>query len=318
MKEPALEATGRYRWIILLMAWLVYFSFGLILTSIPPLVTPIAADLSLTFSQMGVILGSVILMYIPLAIPIGVMIDRIGMKRMIAAGVLFTSISAILRAFAVSFETLFLTVFLFGFGGPTISVGLAKVVASFFEGRERGLASGIYMTGAIIGSSTALAVTNSLILPMVGTWRNVFVFYGVTGLLIAVAWLLLGREPVQTSGEGETFLPLRTMVGNLLGHGQVWIVAIIGSTSFLVFYGFSNWLPTLFELRGMSPVDAGILSSLPSWIGLIGSAAIPALAGAGRVIRALNGCFGCRPLFPIRIACLRRHSGPNRSGIWSG
>jgi len=281
MEDEAPNTIGWYRWIILFLAWLVYFSFGLILTSIPPLVTPIAADLSLTFAQMGVILGSVILMYIPLAIPIGVMIDRVGQKRMIAAGVLFTSISAILRAFAFSFETLFLTVFLFGFGGPTISVGLAKVVASFFEGRERGLASGIYMTGAIIGSAVALSITNSLILPIVGTWRNVFVVYGATGLLIALAWLLLGREPVRMGEDGESFRPLRAMVGKLLGHRQVWMVAIVGSTSFLVFYGFSNWLPALLELRGLSPVDAGILSSLPSWIGLVGSAAIPGVAEAG-------------------------------------
>ncbi|MHA2378982.1 MAG: MFS transporter [Candidatus Thorarchaeota archaeon] len=281
MEDEAPITTSWYRWIILFLVWLVYFSFGLILTSIPPLVTPIAADLSLTYSQMGVILGSVILMYVPLAIPIGVIIDRVGQKRMITAGVLFTSMSAILRAFAFSFETLFLTVFLFGFGGPTISVGLAKVVASFFEGRERGIASGIYMTGAIVGSAAALAITNSLILPLVGTWRNVFVVYGVIGLLIAVTWLLLGREPVWSGDEGERFLPLRAMAAKLLGHKQVWMVAIVGSSSFLVFYGFSNWLPTLLELRGLSPVDAGILSSLPSWIGLVGSAAIPGLAEAG-------------------------------------
>ena len=56
MDDEVPTTKGWYRWIILFLAWLVYFSFGLILTSIPPLVTPIAADLSLTFSQMGVIL----------------------------------------------------------------------------------------------------------------------------------------------------------------------------------------------------------------------------------------------------------------------
>ncbi|MFW9800142.1 MAG: CynX/NimT family MFS transporter [Candidatus Thorarchaeota archaeon] len=278
-EEPA--AAGWYRWIILILTWLVYFAFGLILTSIPPLVTPIAADLSLTFSQMGFILGSVILMYIPLAIPIGVSIDRIGQKRMITAGLLFISLSAVFRAFAFNFETLFLTVFLFGFGGPTISTGLAKVVASFFEGRERGLASGIYMTGAIIGSSTALAVTNPLVLPMVGTWRNVFAFYGTIGIVIAAIWILVAREPRKSDDHNESVLSLREMAGTLLGHRQVWIVAIIGSSSFLVFYGFTNWLPTLLEMRGLSPTDAGLLSSLPGWVGLVGSAVIPSLAKAG-------------------------------------
>jgi MFS family permease len=150
--EADQSVKSSYRWIILALAWLVYFSFGLILSSIPPLVNVIANDLSMTYSQMGVILGSVILFYIPLSIPIGVTIDRIGQKKMIAAGLLITSISSILRAFAFNFETMFLVVALFGFGGPTISVGLAKVVASTFEGKERGLSSGIYMTGAIVGS----------------------------------------------------------------------------------------------------------------------------------------------------------------------
>jgi MFS family permease len=92
----------------------------------------------LTYSEMGVILGSVILMYVPLSVPVGVGIDRFGQKKMITFGILLISFSAILRSVVFNFETLFLVVFLFGFGGPTVSVGLAKVVSSFFEGRERG------------------------------------------------------------------------------------------------------------------------------------------------------------------------------------
>ncbi|MHA2462848.1 MAG: hypothetical protein ACXAEJ_16585 [Candidatus Thorarchaeota archaeon] len=56
--EADQSVKSSYRWIILALAWLVYFSFGLILSSIPPLVNVIANDLSMTYSQMGVILGS--------------------------------------------------------------------------------------------------------------------------------------------------------------------------------------------------------------------------------------------------------------------
>ena len=63
-----------------MLAWLVYFAFGLILASIPPLVTVIAVDLSLSYVEMGVIMGSVILMFIPLSVPIGIGIDRFGQK----------------------------------------------------------------------------------------------------------------------------------------------------------------------------------------------------------------------------------------------
>ncbi|MHA2353179.1 MAG: MFS transporter [Candidatus Thorarchaeota archaeon] len=280
--EARLSAASSYRWVILALAWLVYFAFGLILASIPPLVNIIAADLALTYSEMGVILGSVILMYIPLAVPAGVGIDRFGQKKAIALGLLLVSASAILRSYVFNFESLFLVVFLFGFGGPTISVGLAKVVASSFEGRERGIASGIYMTGAVVGSASALALTNSLILPMVGTWRNVFSFYGIIGFFIAFGWILLARETVSVSTQSDSTLPMKKMLRSLLGHKYVWMVAIIGSSSFLVFYGFGNWLPTLLEGKGMSPVDAGFLASIPTWAGLVGSAVIPGITVAGR------------------------------------
>jgi cyanate permease len=280
MQNEVSHSKDPYRWIILTLLWLVYFAFGLILTSIPPMVNIIASDLSLSYSQMGVILGSVIIMYIPLAVPIGVFIDRIGQKKMISAGLLLISSSAALRAFVISFETLFLVVFLFGFGGPTISVGLAKVTAASFEGRERGLASGIYMTGAIIGSATALAATNSVIMPIVSTWRNVFAFYGGVGLVIALGWILLARDS-KTSLEPMTSFPLKEMVKALLGNKQVWLVAIIGSAGFFTFYGFANWLPTILEAKGMNPVDAGFWSSLPSWLGLIGSVILPGMAKPG-------------------------------------
>ncbi|MHA1964869.1 MAG: MFS transporter, partial [Candidatus Thorarchaeota archaeon] len=260
--EVHLSAPSSYRWVILALSWLVYFAFGLILASIPPLVNVIAADLALTYSEMGVILGSVILMYIPLAVPAGVGIDRFGQKKAIALGLLLVSASAVLRSFVFSFETLFLVVLLFGIGGPTISVGLAKVVASSFEGRERGIASGIYMTGAVVGSASALALTNSLILPIVGTWRNVFSFYGIIGFFIAFGWILLARESTTDPKQSYARLSIRKMLRSLLGHKHVWMVAIIGSSSFLVFYGFGNWLPTLLEEKGIDPVGAGILASI--------------------------------------------------------
>ncbi|MFW9963094.1 MAG: CynX/NimT family MFS transporter [Candidatus Sifarchaeia archaeon] len=279
--DVKLTRASSYRWVILVLTWLVYFAFGLILSSIPPLVNVIAVDLALNYSQMGVILGSVILMYVPLSVPVGIGIDRIGQKNVITLGLLLISSSVVLRSWVFNFESLFLVVFLFGFGGPTVSVGLAKVVASYFEGRERGLASGIYMTGAAVGSASALALTNAIVLPIVGTWRNVFSFYGLIGFLIAFSWILLAKEQSRSSKKNDIQVSMKKVIRPLLSNRYVWMVAIIGSSSFLVFYGFGNWLPTLLEDKGMDAAGAGLLASIPTWVGLIGSAIVPGIAIAG-------------------------------------
>jgi cyanate permease len=76
MDETSDSTASSYRWVMLALIWVIYFDFGMILASIPPLVTPIATDLGLTPSQIGFVLGTFQMVYIPLAIPAGILIDR--------------------------------------------------------------------------------------------------------------------------------------------------------------------------------------------------------------------------------------------------
>lgn len=271
---------SKYKWVMLALTWFVYFAFGIVLSSIPPLVTPIALDLGLTYSQIGFILGTVLLLYIPLALPIGLFIDRFGTKVSIMAGIAIVSLSGFLQSFSANFETLFLSVALFGLGGPFLSVGLPKVVASWFVGKTRGFASGIYITGTFVGSSTAIAITNPLMVPLVGTWRNVLAVYGLLGFLMTLIWLLLGRQAKRIKIKSVSSPTLRG-VSKLLREKLIWTVAIIGFSAFFVGYGFERWLPKFFEFNGMSPEDAGLFAAIPGWCGVIGSIVLPSLRGAG-------------------------------------
>jgi len=271
-----------YKWIMLALIWLLYFASFMIFSCIPPLVTPIAHDLALTYSQIGSILGTVMLAYIPFAIPVGLLIDRVGTRRTILAGAALVSLSGLLQSFSTNFETLFLYVFIFGLGMQFISVGSPKIVASWFSGKERGVASGIYITGASIGGSTALAITNTLIMPLVGTWRNTLSLYGAFGFAIAFVWLLLGRDKMHAQTGGAASGALLEAITKLVRDKYVWIVVIIGfSTAFFAGHGFGRWLPKLLELKGMTSAEAGFLASVPGWSGLIGSVVLPGLRKAG-------------------------------------
>jgi len=282
MKNGAsLSVYSNYRWVMLALIWFAYFAFGMILSSIPPLITPIAQDLALTYSQMGSILGAVLLFYIPLGISVGLLIDRAGMRRLIMGAIALVPLSALLQSFAINFETLFLSVCVFGIGGPFVSVSSPKIVASWFSGRERALASGIYVTGAFIGMSTALAITNTIIMPLVGSWRDTLRLYALLGFLVAFVWLLFGRESPHTQTGHITTVRLREAIKKLLREKYVWIIAIIGFSLSFASYGFGRWLPKLLELNGMSPAEAGLFSSVPGWFSLIGSVAIPGLRKAG-------------------------------------
>ena len=66
------------RWLILAGLWLCYASFGVTVASLAPLVPVIQADLQMSQSAMGSVMGAWQLVYIVAAIPCGMLLDRLG------------------------------------------------------------------------------------------------------------------------------------------------------------------------------------------------------------------------------------------------
>ncbi len=131
--------------------------------ALAPLVTPIMSELNPTYAQMGAVTGAWQLTYVFSAQPLGLLVDLIGVHRSLLLGTLIMATSSILRSFASGFESLFVSVALFGMGEPMVSIGTPKLVSVWFAGRERGTASGINVCGSSVSSIAALGLTNSMI-----------------------------------------------------------------------------------------------------------------------------------------------------------
>ena len=271
---------------MLALAWLLYFGFAVTSASLFPLVTPIRSDLDLSYSQMGIILGAWQLVYIGAALPVGSLIDRFGTKRSLVVGALIIAASGFARSVAPDFPVMLGAVALFGLGGPVISIGAPKLVAEWFTGRKRGLASGVYITGSHAGNVVVLAITNSLIMPLTDSWRMTLQLYAFFVLSIAILWLILGRESDEFQAQQKaradgTETEKAASMRDIIGVGAIWPVIIIGFSGFLASHGFRSWLPQIFEAKGMSPSTAGFLAAVPAVTGMIGSIIIVRIASEG-------------------------------------
>jgi cyanate permease len=276
--QPGLEPyLKRYRWVILTLVWLLYVAFGLGNRSVAPLVTPILADLNMSYSQMGIVLGSWQLTYIFVAIIAGTIIDKWGVRKSLFIGTVIVGLSIALRYFPTGFGSLLPVVAVFGIGGPLISIGAPKTIASWFRGKGRGTAVGIYTTGPWIGGLFALAATNSFIMPIAGySWRLTFVYYGFLVFIIALLWLFLARDIEPTgAARGES---IGRVFRRLIKIRNVRLILIMGLLSFAIMHGFTNWLPRIMESNGMSPAAAGFVASIPIIAGIAAVLLIPRLA----------------------------------------
>ncbi len=261
---------------MLSLLWLLYIAFGLVARSITPLITPILNDLRMSYSQMGFVLGSWQLTYILIALAAGTILDRWGVRKAIFAGALIIGLSASIRYFAAGFLTMLIAIALFGVGGPMISIGGPKTISAWFSGRSRGIAVGIYTTGPWIGGLMALALTNSLVMPLVGgSWRLTFVCYGMLTFMIALFWLFFAKK--SASKPAAVGASIIEVFKKLAAVRSVQILLIMALFSFAISHGFSSWLPKIFEERGMSATQAGYAASIPIASGIPAILFIPSL-----------------------------------------
>ncbi|NLE09220.1 MAG: MFS transporter [Dehalococcoidales bacterium] len=261
-----------YRWVILTAVWFVYFCFGMCMRSVPPIVTPILNDLKMTYGEMGTVLGSWQFVYIPVAIFVGLAIDKFGIRKSLFVGALIMGISEGIRYFVTGYATLLPAVALFGAGGPVISVGAPKVVSLWFKDKGRAVAVGIYTTATWIGGLFGVAATNSLFMPLTGqSWRMTLLIYGLITLTFAITWGIFGRDVKKDeTNTGDNVGILQTFV-KLFKIRNVRIVLIAGLMSLLSEHGFYQWLPKIFEFENIAPDTAGFLAAIPL------AAAIPAV-----------------------------------------
>lgn len=284
-----------YRWAVLFGVWLMYFSFGLCIASMGPLVKEISADLGVNRTAMGAVLGAWQLTYIAAALPLGAALDRIGVARglMLSAGIMALSLS--LRGVATGEMALFLGVAVFGLGGPLVSIGAPKLIALWFSGASRGMAMGVYMTGPAVGGIVALSSANSVLVPLTGSWRGAMFLLAAFVIASGVIWWIISRHAEARARDGRAGGMSKgkslSAFAEIARLRTVQIVLLMSIGIFMINHGLNNWLPEILRAKGMSAVDAGYWASIPTIVGILGALTIPRFATPPRRVPIMFALF---------------------------
>ena len=279
-----------YRWVLFSAVCGVYFAFGVVAMSLPPLVNEIRSDLVLSRGAMGLALGAWQLVYVVSAPVGGRLLDRLGVHRGILLGASVVAVSGLLRAAADGLVDLWLAIALFGLGGPLISAGAPKAVGLWFgEERERRLAIGTYSTMPAIGGMVTLVLSNSVLMPLTGSWRTTIVIEVGAIVVALLAWVVVsGRPPypprVGVASVGAGAAGRRA----LLADPEVRTVLVLGLGVFFIGHGLGGWMPAaLREHSGFSAMAAANWVALGGLVGVVASLVVPGRTTQAGVPRAM-------------------------------
>jgi cyanate permease len=295
----------------------VYFAFGVVLLAIPPMATEVRADLGVSRSVLGFALGAWALLYIVTATPVGRVIDRIGVARAVAIGSLLIAVSATVQSVAQNAAMLWLAIGIIGVGGPLISLSAPKLVGDWFtDGRERARAVGFYTSAPAIGGLFALALTNPVLVPVFGGWREVLAAEAVLNLAAAVTWWLVSRRapsaPGATAG-GVAAAPLRAWAASkaLVAAPGVRLAMLLGVGAFFITQGLAAWLPDMLEVHsGLSSAAASHWAAASLAIGIVARLAVPGLARPERRSLVLHAVMAA-----LAVAMVVMAFGPTGSHV---
>ena len=285
--------------------WMVYFSFGLSVFSMAPLVETIREDLGLSRGVMGVVLGTWPFVFLFSALPSGALVDRLGLRRSLGIATILISASALLRPLADNFLGMFGAVAVFGLGGPLVSVGAPKLISVWFDSDEQPLAMGVTMTAPAIGGVLPLVTAHSVLMPAFDqSWRATLLVYALVTVAVIAIWLVVAAAAERIApGADRDIDPARGFSGarDLLGSRSVQLMLVVAFGMFFYNHALNGWLPTVIEDRGFSSSVAGYLAGAVTALGIFGALLGPRSIPAGSRIAVMASVYALFGLATILL-----------------
>lgn len=275
----AISLGGTMAWWVWILAvtFVVYlFSFQTGYAIVNP---SVQKDVGLTITQVGTIAAVYTWAFAICQFFGGALLDRLGSRKVLPISIALVTIGIFVFATAHSYGMLLLSQVIIAIGSCTGFVGAGYVGGQWF-----GMAKFSFMFGLV---QVVAALTSAFSVNLIGlalsatTWRTLFTWTAIFGVILFVLALMYIRNPtpVQQTGEsgmGNFFGSVLRNMAAVAKVGHVWVAALGGAYSFGAMLALGVvWMPKLLQVHGFSEGTSNFGASM-LWLGLAaGSAVIP-------------------------------------------
>ena len=249
-----------------------------------------ASEFHLSFAQVGIIRTAYSGAMAAFQIPAGILAERWGERRLLAAGTAITACGFILAGTVGSFLSLLAVLLVAGLGSGVQHPLSSSLVSKAYETGPRRAALGTYNFSGDLGK-VAVPATVAFAALVVG-WRTASAAYGVLGLVAAAAILgVLARLHVDEPGPVAIHGPKESAAGqsgwgirDLRGFQALTAIGMIDNATRT---GFLTFLPFALIAKGSSVAGVGTALALLFAGGAVGKFACGLVAERLGVIRTV-------------------------------
>ena len=207
----------------------------------------LAREFDLTASDLGFLTSMYLLAFAAFQLPLGVLLDRYGPRRVVAALLCVAGAGALIFALARDFTLLALGRALIGLGVSAGLMGAIKAFTLWFPLSRLATLNGLYLAAGGIGGLSATAPAEALIGPF--GWRALFVVLFALSLVAAsLVFFVVPEKPLP--GRGQTLRAQIAGFRKIFACLPFWRIAaalVICHSAYLALQGL--WLgPWLYDV----------------------------------------------------------------------
>src|SRR5205814_1741845 len=209
----------------------------------------LAAEFALTPADLGFLTSMYLLAFAAFQLPLGVLLDRYGPRRVVAALLLSAAAGALVFALARDLATLSIGRAFIGLGVSAGLMGAIKAFSLWFPLSRLATLNGFYLAFGRLGSLAATAPAEAVVESL--GWRGMFYILSAMSLAAAaLVFVVVPEKPLP--GHGATLRAQIAGFGRIFSTPAFWRIAlpaVIGQGAYIALQGL--WLgPWLYDVAG--------------------------------------------------------------------
>jgi len=257
-------------------------------------------DLKLTSFEFSLLSTTIFsLIYGFMQVPVGIIIDNIGLKKSLIIGAIFCAISSIIFSYSTTYIMAMISRMFMGVGASFGFICVLVSVCDWMPNKYNALFIGLSQFIGTLGPMFSAGPLNSISKELGASWRSLFFSLGLFGVVLVILIFLFVENRTVTKGD-YTILnkpeKIITSFVRLFSRIQPWYIAFLSAgLYFSVEYLSANEGRSFLLLKGINITSASYMLTI-SWIGYaIGAPSLGFLSDIlerRKIIMALSAILG--------------------------
>ncbi|OGV34942.1 MAG: MFS transporter [Legionellales bacterium RIFCSPHIGHO2_12_FULL_35_11] len=226
---------------------------------------PLRHHFALTATGFGLLSSIYYYAYVPMQVPVGILMDRFGPRRLLTLACFTCAAGAFIFSSTNMFNVAICGRLIVGIGSAFAYVGVLKLATIWFPENKLAMIAGLTAALGTIGAMIGDNVMDKII--MLSGWQQTIIWIGIIGLILTVIiWFSIHdhKRDLESGGTIDTFKRNMYDLIIILKTKQMWLNGLFGCLIYLPTTVFAElWgIPYLENAHGLSASDAGFANSL--------------------------------------------------------